>query len=102
MRETGLKEAIRAAGGVRALAQKIGIAQHSVSNWTRVPADRVRAVEAASGVNRTILRPDLFGESLGAAVDVDKTDAARAQEYGLLSVMLARAPDAALLALLAD
>ena len=98
MRETGLNEAIRAAGGVRALAQKIGISQPSVSNWTRVPAERVRAVEAATGVSRTVLRPDLFTGSVEAAPDVDDTDAARAQEYGLLSVLLARAPDAEFLA----
>ena len=78
MRETGLREAIRAAGGVRALAQKIGISQPSVSNWTRVPADRVRAVETVTGVNRAVLRPDLFVEGAHAADDLD-VDAARAR-----------------------
>ena len=102
MRETGLREAIRAAGGVRALAQKIGISQPSVSNWTRVPADRVRAVETVTGVNRAVLRPDLFVEGAHAADDLDGLDAARAQEYALLSVLLARAPDADLLARLAQ
>ena len=56
----GLQEAIRAVGGVTELARRIGISQPSVSNWTRVPADRVVAVEAATGVDRTILRPDLY------------------------------------------
>ena len=51
MRDAGLEEAIRAAGGVGALAQKIGISQPSVSNWARVPAERVVAVEAATGVD---------------------------------------------------
>jgi TorA maturation chaperone TorD len=97
MRETGLREAIRAAGGVRALAQKIGISQPSVSNWTRVPADRVRAVEAITGIHRAVLRPDLFVEETSDQY-IDGVDAARAQEYALLSVLLARAPDAALLA----
>jgi TorA maturation chaperone TorD len=101
MRETGLREAIRAAGGVRALAQKIGISQPSVSNWTRVPADRVRAVEAVTGVHRAVLRPDLFVEETSDQ-DIDGVDAARAQEYALLSVLLARAPDADLLARLAQ
>ena len=41
MRDTGLDEAIRAAGGVGALARKIGISQPSVSNWSRIPAERV-------------------------------------------------------------
>ena len=34
-----LIDAIDAAGGVAELARKIGIAQPSVSNWNRVPAD---------------------------------------------------------------
>jgi DNA-binding transcriptional regulator YdaS (Cro superfamily) len=42
-------EAIRAAGGVGQLARQIGISQPSVSNWTRVPAERVISVEAARG-----------------------------------------------------
>jgi TorA maturation chaperone TorD len=96
MRDPGLDEAIRAAGGVGALARKIGISQPSVSNWARIPAERVLSVEAATGVSRGALRPDLYEEHAGAA-DVDEVDAARAQEYALLSVLLARAPNAALL-----
>jgi len=101
MRDEGLEEAIRAAGGVGALARSIGISQPSVSNWSRIPAERVLGVEEATGVNRAILRPDLYGEKPGVSDDVDEVDAARAQEYALLSVLLARAPDAALLARLA-
>src|SRR6266567_4498083 len=97
MRDVGLDEAIRVAGGVGALAGKIGIAQPSVSNWLRVPAERVLSVEAATGVSRAILRPDLYAEHPGTAGDVDEVNAARAQEYALLSVLLARAPDVRLL-----
>jgi TorA maturation chaperone TorD len=101
MRDVGLDEAIRVAGGVGALARKIGISQPSVSNWARIPAERVLSVEAATGVSRAILRPDLYVGHSGTGGDVDEVDAARAQEYALLSVLLARAPDAALLARLA-
>lgn len=97
MRDTGLDEAIRAAGGVGALARKIGIAQPSVSNWSRVPAERVVAVEAATGVDRSVLRPDLYSDRHRNAGDLDEVDAARAQEYTLLSALLARAPDQTLL-----
>jgi TorA maturation chaperone TorD len=97
MRDPGLDEAIRAAGGVGALARKIGISQPSVSNWSHIPAERVLAVEAATGVSRAVLRPDLYAEHPGTGGDVDEVDAARAQEYALLSALLARAPDAALL-----
>jgi TorA maturation chaperone TorD len=95
MRDPGLQEAIRAVGGVSELARRIGISQPSVSNWDRIPAERVLSVETVTGVSRAILRPDLFGAY--AAGDVDETDAARAQEYALLAALLARAPDAGLL-----
>ena len=101
MRDLGLEEAIRVAGGVGALAKKLGISQPSVSNWSRVPAERVLSVEAATGVSRATLRPDLYTQHAGTAGDVDEVDAARAQEYALISVLLARAPDAPLLQRLA-
>jgi TorA maturation chaperone TorD/DNA-binding transcriptional regulator YdaS (Cro superfamily) len=97
MRDTGLDEAIRAAGGVGALARKLGIAQPSVSNWTRIPAERVVAVEAVTGIDRALLRPDLYGQRPGHAGEIDEVDTARAQEYALLAVLLVRAPDADLL-----
>jgi TorA maturation chaperone TorD len=95
VRDQGLHLAIRAAGGVGALARKIGIAQPSLSNWNRVPAERVLAVESLTGIDRTTLRPDLYGAPNVTAVD--ETDAARAREYALLSVLLRRAPDSNLL-----
>jgi TorA maturation chaperone TorD len=96
MRDPGLSEAIQAVGGVSELARRIGISQPSVSNWDKVPAERVLAVEAATGVERMRLRPDLYRAQL--ARDVDEVDLARAQEYALLSALLVRAPDADLLA----
>ena len=60
MRDIGLEEAIRAAGGITELARRIGISQPSVSNWDRVPAERVLAVESATMVGRAILRPANF------------------------------------------
>jgi len=94
MRDPGLNEAIRVVGGVSELARKIGISQPSVSNWNRVPAERVLAVEEVTGINRTILRPDLYGAE---GKSVPEVDAARAREYALLAALLSRAPDAELL-----
>jgi DNA-binding transcriptional regulator YdaS (Cro superfamily) len=88
MRDAGLEAAIRAAGGVVALAHKLGISQPSVSNWSRVPAERVTAVEAVTGVVRAVLRPDLYAEPAGKPVD----DAAHASERALLVLLLGRAP----------
>jgi len=92
MRDPGLSEAIRVAGGISELARQIGISQPSVSNWIRVPAERVVSVETATGVDRAVLRPDLYGSA-----EVDDVDTARAQEYALLAALLMRAPDASLL-----
>jgi len=96
MRDIGLREAIRAAGSVSELARRIGISQPSVSTWDRIPAERVISVESATGVNRAILRPDLYSSG-----ELDEIDVARAQEYSLLAALLSRAPDKALLEKLA-
>ena len=101
MRDPGLNEAIRVAGGVSELARRIGISQPSVSNWNRVPAERVPDVEAATGVERVALRPDLYGERKQLAGDISEVDSARAQEYALLAALIGRAPDADLLGRLA-
>jgi TorA maturation chaperone TorD len=109
MREGGLQRAIDAAGGVGALARLIGIAQPSLSNWRRVPAERVVAVEAATGVARAALRPDLYPEQghMSEEADdhgreVDEVDSMRAREYGLLALLLGRAPSAETLDMLAE
>ena len=99
MRDPGLSEAIQAVGGVSELARRIGISQPSVSNWDKIPAERVLAVEAATGVARMRLRPDLYREQ--PVGDVDEIDLARSREYALLSALLVRAPDAPLLQRLA-
>src|SRR4051812_34907534 len=97
MRDPGLEEAVRAVGGVSELARQIGISQPSVSNWSRVPAERVLIVEAATGIDRKILRPDLYGGADETPDAADDIAAARAQEYALLATLLQRAPDAPLL-----
>jgi TorA maturation chaperone TorD len=62
----------------------------------------VIAVEAATGVSRKVLRPDLYSE-LAAPVDAaDPIDAGRAQEYVLLAALLASAPSSSLLGQIAQ
>jgi TorA maturation chaperone TorD len=104
MRDSGLEQAIKAAGGVASLARGIGIAQPSVSAWSRIPAERVLAVEAPTQVSRNILRPDLYGPSgdqVAAKSEIDEIDQLRAAEYGLLSLLLGKAPDTDTLARIA-
>ncbi|MBN8943883.1 MAG: molecular chaperone TorD family protein [Rhizobiales bacterium] len=118
MRDGGLEAAIKAVGGVGALARGLGISQPSVSNWQRIPPERVIAVEALSGVGRQLLRPDLYPEkrpSLAVAMEearaaaearatpeIDEMDRLRAAEYGLLALLLFKVPTAEVLAKVAD
>jgi TorA maturation chaperone TorD len=103
VRDPGLARAIDKAGGVAELARKIGIAQPSVSNWNRVPAQRLIAVEAATGISRRDLRPDLYDESENTVADhaVDPIDADRAHQYLLLASLLSAPPSKKLLGALA-
>ena len=93
MNDPGLQQAIRAVGGVTELARRIGVSQPSVSNWSRVPSERVASVEAATGIPREVLRPDLYAPPDA----VDEIEMARAREYALIAMLLARAPSAAVL-----
>lgn len=56
-----LKRAIKAAGGTSAMAKACGIQAPSVSEWNIAPPLRVLQIEAAGGVSRHELRPDLYG-----------------------------------------
>ncbi len=94
MRDIGLDRAIDAAGSVRALARALGISQPAISSWKRVPADRVIAIELATGIPRAELRPDLFDMTTIESRDIAPEDAARADEYALLGALLWRAPTA--------
>jgi len=81
LRDPGPNYAIDTAGGVAQLAHKIGVAQPSASNWNRVPAQRVIAIEAATGASHKQLRSDLSSEPAVKDDAVDPVDAARAQAY---------------------
>ncbi|MGY6240563.1 YdaS family helix-turn-helix protein (plasmid) [Burkholderia ambifaria] len=58
-----IQRAAQVAGGQSALARKLGCTSQAVSKMCstgRVPAERVIAIEAATGVSRHELRPDLY------------------------------------------
>ena len=60
-----IHRAVEQAGGQQALAQKLGVRYQAVQKWLRakrVPAERVLAIEEATGglVSRHELRPDLY------------------------------------------
>nr|WP_208179104.1 Cro/CI family transcriptional regulator [Sinorhizobium medicae]MBO1959470.1 helix-turn-helix domain-containing protein [Sinorhizobium medicae] len=55
-----LEKAIKSVGSSKELARRVGVSPQAISQWNKVPANRVLAVERASGVHRSILRPDLY------------------------------------------
>lgn len=48
-----------AVGGAE-IARAVGVSAPAVSQWTVCPAERVLAVEKATGVSRHLLRPDIY------------------------------------------
>lgn len=63
---TALDRAKRSVDGGAELARRMmragakRITGQAISQWTRVPAERVAHVEAATGIPREQLRPDLY------------------------------------------
>ena len=55
-----VKRVIAEAGGMHALGRKLGITYQSIQKWTKIPAERVIAIEHAIGIPREELRPDLY------------------------------------------
>lgn len=70
-RDPGVAAAIEAAEGVGKLAALLGIKSASVSEWSRVPAERVLDIERLTrgAVNRHQMRPDLYPIEQEAAAD---------------------------------
>lgn len=58
-----LSQAIKNAGGIKAVAEHFGIEVPAIYQWMtrKAPAARVLALEELTGVSRHALRPDIFG-----------------------------------------
>ena len=61
--EISIKEIANKAGGVVALSHALGLSRGAVSQWSRVPLNRVKSVEKITGISKAILRPDVFGDA---------------------------------------
>ena len=60
-----IDRAVRAAGGMQALADMCGVSYQAIQKWRSrrrraVPAERVLQIERFSGISRHELRPDLY------------------------------------------
>lgn len=88
------RESIFSAGDIGEPGPQMGFSEVFIPRSTSAPIERVLSVEAVMDVARSILWPDPDVEQ---PVEIDEGDTARAQEYSLLAMLLARAPDAATL-----
>ena len=60
---SAISKAVERVGGQSALAKMLGISSQAVNKMFssgKVPAERVLAIEKASGVSRHELRPDIY------------------------------------------
>ena len=48
-------------GSLTKLARELGITVSAISQWRKVPVNRVLEIERITGISRHVLRPDLYG-----------------------------------------
>jgi DNA-binding transcriptional regulator YdaS (Cro superfamily) len=58
--DQGLRRVLKTVGTRYRLAKMLGLTPPAVHRWKRVPANRIVAVEKATGIDRSKLRPDLY------------------------------------------
>ncbi|WP_408736782.1 Cro/CI family transcriptional regulator [Acetobacter thailandicus] len=58
--DMNIQAIIKEIGGPSHVARLLGISHSTVLRWKRIPDNRIIAFEAATGVPRELLRPDLF------------------------------------------
>jgi DNA-binding transcriptional regulator YdaS (Cro superfamily) len=61
--DLGFTKAVVAMRGKAALARALGITPGAVTQWVRIPINRVIDVERVTGIRREELRPDLYRET---------------------------------------
>lgn len=62
MSRTGIEVVRASVRSMAWLANELQITRGAVSQWDRVPAERVLEVSRITGLSPNILRPDIFGE----------------------------------------
>jgi DNA-binding transcriptional regulator YdaS (Cro superfamily) len=60
MAKQQIEMAVKAAGSKAKLARALGITRSAISQWNRIPVNRVVEVESITGIPRQELRPDVF------------------------------------------
>jgi len=57
-----IKEIAAKVGGVVSLSTQLGLSRGAVSQWKKVPLERVSSVSKLTGIPREVLRSDVFGK----------------------------------------
>jgi DNA-binding transcriptional regulator YdaS (Cro superfamily) len=86
--DKGFERVLAAVKSRSALATALGINRQAVSLWGRVPAERVMAVEALTGIPRSVIRPDIYPPEREPGASDEKIKARIAE----LEVRLRRPP----------
>lgn len=55
-----IQQVITRAGGLKNIAEPLGITRQAVSQWYEIPPTRVIDIERITGISRSILRPDIY------------------------------------------
>ena len=58
--DPGKEAVLTAAGGLKQLADTLGISSAAVSKWPRIPSGRVVDIEMITGVPAHVQRPDIY------------------------------------------
>lgn len=78
---------IRAEHGLQfRIARALGITRGAVAKWRRVPAERVLAVEAITGISRHLLRSDIYPRSYAGNVEIRLAKHACAGKRGITHI----------------
>lgn len=62
-KEHPLKEIFSKVGTANEFARAIGVTPQAISQWDKVPIERAADVEKVTGIPRSVLRPDIWGEA---------------------------------------
>lgn len=65
--DDALRRCVAAVRTVSALARGMGVSRSVIYTWSRIPGDLVVKAEAATGIPREELRPDLYRDQPQAA-----------------------------------
>ena len=103
MREGGLEETFRVAGGVNVPASALAVSRPAISSQDEVSSERALSIGAfMEGPHSSSRQDQITMTDETGPTEVDDIDLLRSHEYGLLALLFGRAPTAEILAQVAQ